>query len=256
MASATGREPQVNSTLSKGCAILEHLIRARQAKRVSEISRELGLTKSNTFRLLQTLMQLGYVRQDAKRHYAATLKTWQVGRAYVESLNLRKLAAPEMVYLAEQTDETVYLAVPEDFRVIYIDKIDSPKPIRSWNPVGGEAPIHCVSFGKCIIATNYDAFRSKFSEPLPRFTDRSITTFAKLDTDVQATRARGYAHDRGEFRDRVEGFASAIILPDGEAVGSIGVSLPDVNLAKRGEERTAALVVHAAASITRKLARN
>ena len=54
------KEPKVDSTLSKGLAILENLVGSQQGKGVTDLSKELGLTKSNTFRLLQTLTTLGY----------------------------------------------------------------------------------------------------------------------------------------------------------------------------------------------------
>ena len=52
-------EPKVDSTLSKGLSILENLSAAPAGKGVTKLSKELGLTKSNTFRLLQTLTALG-----------------------------------------------------------------------------------------------------------------------------------------------------------------------------------------------------
>ena len=48
-------QPRVDSTLSKGLSILEKLLTQKSGMGVSELSRELGLTKSNTFRLLQKL---------------------------------------------------------------------------------------------------------------------------------------------------------------------------------------------------------
>lgn len=255
MAQAPAKEPKVDSTLSKGLAILENLAGSRQGKGVTELSKELGLTKSNTFRLLQTLATLGYVQHMPDKTYAATLKTWRVGRASVESLNLRELAAPELAYLSQETGEAVYLAVREGLSVVYIDKIDSQKPIRSWNPIGGTAPLHCVGTGKAILAAEYDKLREQLSVELVAHTDRTITDLAALDADVSATLKRGYAFDTGEFRDRILSFGAPITLPGGEAVGALGISLPDINLPEHGEDRYGALVAHAARSISQKLGR-
>ena len=193
------KTPKVDSTLSKGVAILENLAATRGSKGVTELSRELELTKSNTFRLLQTLTTLGYVKHLEDKTYAATLKTWQVGRALVENLNLRAVAAPELAHLSQETGEAIYLAVPEGLSVVYIDKVESLKPIRSWNPVGGSAPIHCVGTGKAILANCYMRMREKLDGKLDRYTDNTLTTLAELDVDLAETRKRGYAFDRGEF---------------------------------------------------------
>ncbi|GAA6208651.1 IclR family transcriptional regulator [Cognatishimia sp. WU-CL00825] len=249
------KEPKVDSTLSKGLSILENLAAAQKGKGVTELSKELGLTKSNTFRLLQTLTTLGYVKHGEDKSYAATLKTWQVGRSSVENLNLRELAAPELTFLSQETGEAIYLAVQENLSVIYIDKVDSQKPIRSWNAIGGSAPLHCVGTGKAILAANYDRIRDQISGSLDRFTDRTLTSLDALDRDIEATKSRGFAYDTGEFRNRILSFGAAITLPSGETVGALGISLPDISLPENGAERYGALVAHAARSVSSKLSR-
>ena len=253
MSTDTPKEPKVDSTLSKGLSILENLAEAQHGKGVTELSKELGLTKSNTFRLLQTLTTLGYVQHLPDKTYAATLKTWRVGRASVENLNLRKLAAAELSFLAKETGETVYLAVRENLSVVYIDKVDSQKPIRSWNTIGGTAPLHCVGTGKAILAADFDKLRDRLSGALTQHTDRTITNLAALEADLKITAARGYAFDTGEFRDRILSLGAAITLPGGEPVGALGISLPDINMPDGGEEKFGALVAHAARNVSAKL---
>ncbi len=246
---------RVDTTLSKGLRILELLADSSGGKSVTEISKALDLTKSNGFRLLQTLSTLGYVRQLENRHYTITLKMWQVGSRVVTNLNLREAAADQMRKLSEATGDTVYLAVTEGLYVVYIDKIDSQQPIRSWNPIGGAAPIHSVSTGKAIIAADYKTWRDRLKGHLSRHTDRTLTSLPALDADVRQTQARGYATDVGEFRERVIGFGSAICLPNGTPVGAIGLSMPDVNLPAGGEVTYGELVRKAAEAVTQELAR-
>lgn len=254
MTTDTPKVPRVDSTLSKGLMILECLAAAQKSKGVTELSNELGLTKSNTFRLLQSLTTLGYVRHHEDKSYSATLKTWQVGRASVENLNLRELAAPELSFLAVETGETIYLAVPESLRVVYIDKIESQKPIRSWNAVAGSAPLHCVGTGKAILAANYLSLRDQVKTQLTRYTDKTLTSITALDRDIEQTLARGYGFDTGEFRDRILSFGAPIILPNGEAIAALGISLPDISLPECGIETYGQLVASAAAKVSAKLA--
>ncbi|MGX9356746.1 IclR family transcriptional regulator [Roseobacteraceae bacterium S113] len=245
----------MDSTLSKGLSILETLAGSSSSMGVTELAKSLELTKSNTFRLLQSLSVLGYVRQNPDKSYAATLKTWQVGRVLLDNLNLRELAAPEMKFLSGETGETIYLAVPEDLSVIYIDKRESLKPIRSWNPVGGSAPLHCVGTGKAILAQDYDELRPRVSGRLTRHTDLTLTNLPDLDADIQETIRRGYAFDQGEFRDRILSVGAAICLPTGKPIAALGVSLPNINMPDKGIEWLGSLVAHAAASVSAKVAK-
>ncbi len=248
-------EPRVDSTLSKGLMILEALTAANGSVGVSDLSRQLGLTKSNTFRLLKTLSVLGYVRHEPDKTYSATLKTWQVGRSVVENMNLRSAAEPMMNHLSQETKETIYLAVRDGLRVVYIDKVESLQPIRSWNPIGGTAPLHCVGTGKAILAANYSQLREAMIGRLEAFTDQTITEAAVLDKDMEATRLRGYAIDSGEFRVNIHSLGAAILLPDGEVIGALGISVPDVNLNAGDVERYGTLVQLAAQSVSQALAR-
>lgn len=250
----SGAEVKVDSTLSKGLMLLDALTRAEGGKGVTELSRELGLTKSNTFRLLQTLSVLGFVTQTGDKQYRATLKTWQMGRRVVEGLNLRAIASEAMQFLSRETGEAIYLAVPEGLQVVYIEKIESRQPIRTWNPVGGTAPLHAVGTGKAILSANYPRMRSLLTGNLTRYTDMTLTTMEALDADIALTLKRGYGVDRGEFRPQIWSFGAAIHLPGGEGFASIGVSAPETNLPPEPEAHYGRLVREAARKVSAALA--
>ena len=244
----------MDSTLSKGLLVLEALARSPAGRGVSELSRELDLTKSNTFRLLQTLSALGYVRNSDAKLYSATMKVWQIGQAVVENLQLAEIAAPQLRMLSKATGEAVYLAVPSGLSVIYVDKIESTQPIQSFTPKGGSAPMHCVATGKALLAASYDRLRDQIRDHLIRYTDKTITSIKRLDADMAATQARGYAIDEGEYRDRIHSFGAAVRLPNGDPIAAIGVSVPDVNLPEGRSEEMCGLVLSAATALTRSLA--
>lgn len=242
--------PKVDATLSKGLKLLEALTAAPGGKGVTELSRDLGLTKSNVYRLLQTLTVLGYAMQTEDKLYRATLKTWQTGRRVVEGLNLRAIASEAMQYLSRETGEAVYLAVAEGLQVVYIDKIESRQPIRTWNPVGGTAPIHAVGTGKAILAASYPRMRTLLIGNLKRYTELTLTSIEALDADISLTQRRGYGVDRGEFREQIWSFGAPINLPGGEGLASIGLSAPETNLAPDPEAHYGALVREAARQVS------
>ena len=70
---------RINSTFSKRFRIFEALASAGCGRGVSELARELEMTQSNEFRLLQTLTRLDYVRRGKDRIYSATFQAWRVG---------------------------------------------------------------------------------------------------------------------------------------------------------------------------------
>jgi len=254
-AAAAKPAAKVDSTLSKGLRVLEVLVKSPDGGGVTEIARTLELSKSNAFRLLRTLTALGYVRSMENKNYCATMKAWQLGQRIIEHLNLPKIAAPQLRELSQKTEATVYLAVRDGLTVIYIDKIESSKPIRSFTPKGGNAPIHCVGTGKALLAEEYELLREQVRGNLTRYTPITITSIEELDADMAATRKRGYAVDNGEYRDRIHSFGAAIRLPGGEAVAALGVSEPDVNLGGDRAHKICLAVSDAAKAVSKTLAR-
>ncbi|MGX9417751.1 IclR family transcriptional regulator [Vibrio sp. WJH972] len=258
MTDKTGETAQVkvDSTLSKGLKILEALANSETEKGVTELSLELGMTKSNTFRLLRSLSVLGYVKQPDGKNYSCTMKAWQLGQRIMDHLDLPAIAAPQMRRLSRATGATIYLAVLEGMSVLYIDKIESTNPIRSWSPKGAIAPLYCVGPGKAILAEQYDLFREQLKGELTRYTDKTITTIQQLDADMAETKKRGYSIDTGEYRDQILSFGSVIKAPNGEVLGALGVSVPNINLSDDDIEKICLAVRDAGIIVSDAVAQN
>ncbi|QMU58130.1 MAG: helix-turn-helix domain-containing protein [Boseongicola sp.] len=245
-----------DKTLTKGIMIAEYLVDVGAPKGVTEIARNLKLSKSNTFRILQTLVDMGYVKHDQSRLYSATARFWQIGCRWADSLDVRSQAASDMLLLSRSTDASVYLAVREGINVVYIDKLEGRIPVPSWNSVGGIAPIHCVAVGKALLAADFDNIRGMIVEPLPRYTTQTLTTLAELERDVFGTQKRGYARDRCEFREQTLSVAAAITDRQGNSIAAIGVSTPAKQFSNLTESEIGRLTVNAARSIAAKLTVN
>ena len=102
----------MEQTVQKALNLLEALVRSGQPRRLTELSRQLGLTKPNVYRLLSTLSVLGYVKKDpANSLYSPTLKLWEMGSLLVRDVDLVSVAGPRLRRLMDETHESVQLAV-------------------------------------------------------------------------------------------------------------------------------------------------
>ncbi|MBR7888770.1 IclR family transcriptional regulator [Marinomonas sp. A79] len=244
---------KVDSTLSKGLSIIEALAAEPKGIGVSELARNLELTKSNTFRLLQTLIAVGYVTQDANKQYFASMKAWKIGQMIMEKLDLPGLSISQMQYLSSMTGEAVYLAVLDGLSTLYIEKIESTKAVRTYTPKGGNAPIHCVATGKALLAFQYDALREKLIDNLTLYTDKTITSIEALDKEVAIIKAQGVAIDRGEYRAEVISIAAPVFSANNEVIAAIGVSAPAINVSEDDIDNMSHKVILAAQSLSNTL---
>jgi IclR family KDG regulon transcriptional repressor len=244
-------EAGLDKTLLKGLQVLSHLAGAERPVRITDVAREMALTKSNAYRVLRTLEAAGYVRQDPlTKDFRPSLKLWELGMQVVGRLDLRSIAADVLKRLAADSRETVHLAVLDGLDVIYIDKIDSPEPVSAYTRLGGRAPAYCVATGKALLsqlpASELDARLTEL-HPHSRFT---ITDPEKLREELAGAERAGYAVNRGEWRESVWGVAAAVRDPLGTPTAAVGVSGPSyrIDTGNRCEE-LARLVKTAAADI-------
>ncbi|MGD9944676.1 MAG: IclR family transcriptional regulator [Burkholderiaceae bacterium] len=241
-------------TLVKGLNVLEALARSGEPRGVTELAQELGLLKSNVHRLLRTLAARGYVRQQgASGRYFCTLKLWELGSGLTENIDVVTVARPQLTELARLTNETIHLSVLDDGEVIYVDKIDSPQPVRAYSRAGGRAPAYCVATGKALLAHMDGARFNPSAGPLQAHTERTITDPAVLDRELRKVRENGYAINRGEWRESVGGVAAPIFGSHGQCVAAIGVSGPLERLTMTRLRLLAPHVITAAQTISQGL---
>ena len=244
----------MDTTFAKGLQVIEALAAQPNLSGVTELARHLGLTKSNAHRLLQTLVACGYVRNlEQSGKYELTLKLWELGAAVVGRLDLKTVAAEYMEHLCQLTGETVHLSVLEGTEVIYLDKVDSPHPVRAYSRVGGRAPAYCVATGKALLAYAPAVLIDQISLELKPYTQHTIGTPNELRSELERQRQLGYAVNRGEWRDGVCGIAAPIWSADGHACAAIGLSGPAERLKPRSLKQLAPTVMNVARQISARL---
>jgi DNA-binding IclR family transcriptional regulator len=231
----------MDKTLLKGLLVLEAIAdQGGESVTIQALATQLGLTKSNAHRTLQTLAYAGYaVRDETTGNYRSTLKLFELGTKQLTRLDVRRFAGPIMRQLAETAQETIHLSILDSDTVIYIDKIDSPQPVRAYSVVGGRAPAHCVATGKVLLAFQTEDYLDRHLRELKGSTPATITDRAALRTELARIARFGYAVNRGEWRETVGGVAAPIFDGLGTVVAAIGISGP---LERLGQKRIKVLI--------------
>jgi len=246
----------MNNTLVKGLRVLELLTARDGAMGVSELATELNVGRSNVHRLLQALVEMGYaVNEGGRGSYRASLKVWELGAQALHKLDFREATAPAMRELLTRSNETVHLSVLSGDEVVYIDKLDSPEPVRAYSVVGGRAPAYCVATGKVLLAWQEAQPTDLLTvRKLQVFTTSTIGDTAQLASELARVRQQGYAINRGEWRASVWGIAAPVLIGSGRVVAAMGISGPAARIRARGVRRLTSLVVEAAQEASRTLA--
>jgi len=244
----------MEQTVQKALNLLEALVRSDQPRRLTELSRQLGLTKPNVYRLLSTLSILGYVKKDPTTSlYSPTLKLWEMGSMLVRDIDLQTAAGPRLRRLCEEARESVQLAVFDAGYVVYVDKVDSSQPLTAITSIGSRVPATVVSTGKAMLAWLGHECLDVAVEQVKRYTPLTMIRRDDIERDLEETRSRGYAVNRGEFRLGVCGIAAPVRDRGGIVVAAIGVWGAEKSILGARREELAHMTVAAARDISREM---
>ena len=124
-------DPPLKS-LDMALRVLEALDNGAPERGVSDLARELGVSKAAVYRILSTLALRGYVTQNpATAQYAIGPRLRRYSHVATGKLDLQTVARPFMTELRDATLDTVHLAVLEGGEAVYIAKEDGLHPVRN-----------------------------------------------------------------------------------------------------------------------------
>lgn len=200
---------------------------------ITEIAAATGLHKSTAAGLIYTLTAKGYLRQDAaSRRYRLGLKLIERAEATLSSLSLRQVAMPFLHQLRDAFDETVNLAVLDNGRMVYVERLLCSKVLGARSKIGKHEPVHSTALGKAMLAYLPISEVRAYSEQhgLRSITTRTITDLNLLLTHLEQVRRQGYAVDDEENEEGVRCVAAAIFDHTSRPVASVSVSAPTIRL--------------------------
>ena len=121
---------------------------------LTDISREISISSSTVFRILATLSSYNFIHKDDNTdEYKLGLACLELASTYLDSVDIRQQARPELKKLRDLTSETVHLGILDQMEVVYLDKFHTLHAIGMMSShVGGRAPAYCTGLGKVMLA--------------------------------------------------------------------------------------------------------
>jgi IclR family transcriptional regulator, pca regulon regulatory protein len=222
-----------SQSLERGLAVLSAFTPDRPALGISELARELALTRSTTHRYVATLARLGYLQQDdSTRRYRLGPRVLDLGFAMLGSLELREIAAPHLRRLTDMTGHTANLAIRDDTDVILIDRVRG-RPGRYHHleftlHVGSRLPSYCSATGKALLAylPRHDLDRLLDRIDLVQRGPRTLTDKSALLAELARIRHSGVAVNDEELDNALRSIAAPVRSRSGDVVAAVNVSIP------------------------------
>jgi IclR family transcriptional regulator, acetate operon repressor len=245
----TGGVQSVERTLD----LLELLADADGSVGLSQLAESSGLPMPTIHRLIRTLANRGYVRQEQNRRY--TLGPLLIRLGDTAGRMLGTWARPCLVDVADRTGETANLAVLEGDEVVYLAQAPSRHAMRMFTEPGRRVLPHCTGVGKAILAQLPESRVRSLVERtgLPARTPHTITELPRLLAELAETRTRGYALDDGEQEVGVR--CVAVPVPGTPSLTALSMSGPHARITEAAIDLAVPVLRQAADRISAELSR-
>lgn len=243
------------TALQRGLRLL-HLFsqypRGLTAKQVAGLSR---LPVSTVHRFLANLVTAGFLSCDVDGSYHLGIACFAIGQAAVGQLDIRRLSLPYLRELNQQTRETIHLTVRHGSTAVYVEKLDSPEPLRIHSRIGAAVPLYCTAVGKVMLAYMPEEEQERILPELAlkRHTANTVGNLQELKTELYRVRKNGYACDLEEHEMHIRCLAAPIWDHTGGVQSSVSITAPVVRMPVTRLRQLAPLIQAAGLQISREL---
>ena len=187
--SELGRAAYSAPALEKGLDILELLCRSETPLSQKDISRHLGRSVSELYRMLTSLVDRGYVANVDDR-YIVTTKLFELAHINPPTQRLLSEAAPIMLKLSNDLDQSCHMTVYNTGRQMVVMKFDSPSGIGYSVRVGAELDVLVSASGRVLLAFQDDETRQlRIEESIKRCPHHADLQIYDV---LEAIKARGF----------------------------------------------------------------
>lgn len=227
MAADTGTQ-----AIERAAQLLVRVVEAPQPPSIGELSARAGLPKSTTSRLVGALERQGLVERLGAR---GRLRPGPVLLRYASrdaSQALVALAQPSLKRLADESGETINLAVPGPEGVEHLAQEDTAHLVGVTDWVGRRVPFELAANGKLFLAFGGGGGGVEGAELI---------------------RSRGYATSIDELEVGLSALSAPVLDTDGAAIAALSISGPTARLTAERIDELAPLLKQEAAGLTRRL---
>jgi IclR family pca regulon transcriptional regulator len=236
-------------SLAKGFRVLEAFTAESDELTLSQIATKADLDPGTTYRMLNTLVDLGYVsRIPESKRFSLTLKILNLGFHAIAHTDLRSLVRPVLRGLVSETSEAASFAVLQGADVLYLERVRAGITRLGVDiRIGTTVPACQTAIGQSILAflPEHEVSRIEGLCSSTSFTSKTLSR--PLSEVLEQIRKDGYILTDSLFAEGLRVLAVPVLDIDGYPVGAISIAAPAVRCTTEELERRALAVTMAAA---------
>jgi len=219
------------------------------------IARELGMPRSTTYRLLNVMVEQGFVvHLTDERRYGLGVAAFELGFAYSRQAPLQWLARSRLARLVDQTRHNGHFAILHGNDVLYVIEERAAGRPSLVTDVGVRLPAHLTASGLAMLAELSPRQLQAIFPSEHLFVQRQDTgpaSMVQLRALLRTTRAAGYAEEDGSITPGFASVGCAVVDHGGHPVAAMALTFPSAELDRAARDDLGARVRIAATQVSR-----
>jgi IclR family KDG regulon transcriptional repressor len=234
--------------------ILEAVAFSTEELGVTQIAERLSMTKGSVHRHLQTLVERGYLTQNATTsRYTIGPRSRLLARNAPEA-DLVHLAEGPMRQLRDALGQSVVLTEMTPRGALVLNKISGISPIEINVRPGSELAFHASAQGKVMLAFAPRPFQTRaLARPLQRFTEKTVVSARRIEQELSEVARLGYASAPEEAMLGLNAVAAPVFDAQDACIAAIAIVGSIQFLPDKPRQSDVAQIIEAARQISRKL---
>ncbi len=223
------------NSIEKAIHVLLKFQKSGATHGIRELSSELGFSPATVQRILKTLKNHDFVRQDegTRQYYIGNI-FYSFLRALHRSNNLTSIARRFMEDLAVKTRETAHINIVEEKHRLCIDTIESPQTLKAGMPMGHRSPLYAGASAKCLLAFLSPDYIENYIETtlLEPLTGNTISDMKDLKEEIDKIQTQGFAVSLGERTPGLGSLSAPVFDNTGVVVASLSLAIPEIRFSQ------------------------
>ena len=190
-----------SKTIEKGLSILSLFDREHTRLTLAEISQKTDINKTSTYRFVNTLVQLGYLKKNANSKLLKLgPKSLLLGHNFIHGFDLLQNIKPLIDKTFVEHRISIDSALLDGLQLLALYRREAPNTITFRQPLISR-DLHARAMGKAVLAYFDPNTLQQFFESvsLYKYTPNTITKKNKLKAELEETKNRGYSINNQEF---------------------------------------------------------
>ena len=183
-------------------ALLEVVASKDQFFSLQQLTEETNIPKPTLHRMLQQLEGAGLLeRSEDNRQYGTGVRLRKLAENLLRNDTFHGARHGVLRALVNEIGESCNLTALSSGEVMYLDRVETPAPLRFYLHSGSRVPVHCSASGKMFLADMTPAQRQRLlaHAPLEAFTPKTLTDLDALEEEIKQVKRQGFALDNEEF---------------------------------------------------------